>query len=162
MTNALTEAEYQEPHRVAARLRLANAMGFLKAGDSLLAQHKASGDADDMFHIAAFFVNLCFAYELSLKGFLAYRKWGGDEKNDLGHDLKKTLGEAVELGYQPPARVIETIDILGPLSKSHELRYLRPGLSGINLPDPPDRALVVAQAHLRAIGDQIPIADIQK
>lgn len=161
MTTALTEAERQEAHRVAARLRIANAMGFLKAGDALLAQHKSRGDAADMFHTFAFFVNLCFAYELSLKGFLAHRKWAGDEKRDLGHDLQKALVEAVKLGYQPPAGVAEMIKILGPLSKSLELRYLRAGMGGVSLPDPPDRALVVAQAHVRAIGDQIPISDIQ-
>lgn len=160
MTNALTEAERKEAHRVSARLRIANAMGFLKAGDSLLAQHKASGDADDMFHIAAFFVNLCFAYELSLKGFLAHRKWVGDEKNDLGHDLEKALGEAIKHGYEPPDGVPEMIKVLGPLSKSHELRYLRPGLTGIALPDAP-RALTVTHAHVTAIGDQLPITDIQ-
>ena len=161
MTHTLTEADRQEAHRIAARLHLANATGFLKSSDSLLTQHKASGTADDLFHTSAFFVNLCFAYELSLKSFLAHRKWSGDEKRDLGHDLEKALSEAVKLGYQPPDGVAEMIDILGPLSKNHELRYLRPGMGGITVPDPPDRALVVAQAHIRAIGDQLPISDIQ-
>lgn len=157
MTTALTETERQEAHRVAARLRIANAVGFLKASDALLAQHKTSGDAADVFHTFAFFVNLCFAYELSLKAFLAHRKWPGDEKRDLGHDLEKALAEAVKLGYQPPAGVAEMVEILGPLSKSLELRYL----SGVSLPDPPDGALAVAHAHVRAIGDQLPISDIR-
>lgn len=161
MTNPLTEAERKEAHRVAARLRLANAMGFLKAGDALLAQHKTSGDADDMFHTPAFFVNLCNAYELSLKGFLAHRQWVGDEKNDLGHDLEKALEEAVKLGYRPPTGVTEMIETLGPFAKNHELRYLRPGLGGVTLPEPPDRALEVARDHVRAIGDQLPLSDIQ-
>ena len=153
---ALTEAQRQEPHRVAARLRITNAVGFMKAADALWAQHKNN---DELFHPFVFFVNLCFAYEISLKAFLAHRKWGGDEKRDIGHDLEKALAEAVTLGYQPPADVADTIKILSPLSKSMELRYLRQ--VSVHLPDPPDHALKVAQAHIRAIGDQLPIADLK-
>ena len=112
-----------------------------------------------VLHPFAFFVNLCFAYELSLKAFLQHRKWPGKEgRGGLGHDLERALGEAMALGYAVPADVADTLKILGPLSKGTDLRYLKG--NAVDLPHPPEHALAVACAHMKAIRQQLPISDI--
>lgn len=151
----LTEAERAAPHRVAARLRIQNAAGFLEAAAAMF----TAGKVD--LHPFAFFVNMCFAYELSLKAFLAHRKWQGKEgRGGLGHDLEQAFAEAVTLGYVPPSDVSDMLKILGPLSKAPmELRYLTG--NAVQLPHPPEHALAVAHAHMNAVARQLPISDIR-
>lgn len=150
----LTEAERAAPHRVAARLRIQNAQGFLEAAGAMF----IAGKVD--LHPFAFFVNLCFAYELSLKAFLAHRKWQGKEgRGGLGHDLEQALAEAMALHYAPPADVATMLKILGPLSKGMDLRYLKG--CAVQLPHPPGHALAVAHAHMNALAQQLPISDIR-
>jgi hypothetical protein len=141
------------PHLVAARLLFQSATGFFDAAAAMVAKGRTAQ------HPFAFFVNLCFVYELSLKAFLAHRTWTESQIISLGHDLERALSECAALGYAPPPDVPETIKILGPRSKALDLRYLKD--RAVDLPHPHERALAVAWSHLEAIAKQLPFSDIE-
>jgi hypothetical protein len=154
--SALTAAECAEPHRLGARLLYINALGFVDAARGL---HELSKQPGNLPHPFVFFVNLGFAYELSLKAFLTHRKTTLNLRRDIGHDLLAALREAKAAGYIPFPGVEEELAVLGPLHRSpDEIRYLQD--KSVDLPDPPDASLLLARMFMDDIGRQTPISDL--
>lgn len=134
-----------------SKLWLTNAVGFMIAARLLLEDHKTGS----MFHWPAFYTNLGFAYEHSLKGFLAFHGMTGDElRREIGHDLNKALSKAIDTGFQPHSpMLIEMLEILGPSHRKNEMRYL-PEL-GIDTPENPDQACQCAWDHVQEVSAQL-------
>jgi hypothetical protein len=140
--------------RQAARLLLTGAIGFLIAAE---ATHERSlTRPKEPEHWPAISVNVCYAFELSLKAFLASRGTTAAQLKEIGHDLKKGLSAAREAGYVPDHPAVEAvIDLLSPLHKSNRLRYLED--KSVELPDTRN-LIAIAHRHMKAVGAQIPIS----
>lgn len=74
---------------------------------------------------AACFVNLGFAIELGLKGFLREKGLTPAEQKGLGHDLVRAFDKAVEYGFRQdhPIKKVVVTDI-SPHFADMSLRYL--------------------------------------
>ncbi|QPQ54585.1 hypothetical protein IC614_09640 [Allosphingosinicella flava] len=137
---------------LSTKMLLTGAVGFYEAASALLKN-------DDMFHWPAFFVNLSYSFELSLKSMLVYREVVTyNDLKKIGHDLSKSLSMAISFGYKlPDPNISDLISILSPLHMRNELRYMRGGV--VEIPDA-EQARQLAWLHIQAIGDQIPINDL--
>lgn len=138
--------------RESAKLWLTGAVGFYEAASALLEKGSKPGA---IFHWPAFYVNLCYAYELSFKGFLAANGWSDDSlKNEIGHDLHKAFLKSRESKFTPHSKeVSEMLDVLGPLHRSHSLRYLTG--KAVDLPIENKKVLRLTREHLLAVGNQL-------
>jgi hypothetical protein len=152
----LVGAALNDKERQAARLLLTGAVGFICAAEATHERHLARPHEPKFW--PAISVNVCYVFELSLKAFLASRGATGAQLKAIGHDLKKGLAEARAAGYRPAHPAIEEIiDLLSPLHKSSALRYLED--KSVDLPETRN-LIAIAHAHLRGIGEQIPISAI--
>ncbi|MGH7033943.1 MAG: hypothetical protein ACREFL_09465 [Stellaceae bacterium] len=132
-----------------ASLFLANAFGFY-----LAAKRIAEGGLGDDFPWPPFFVNVGYAFELSLKAYVLQR--GGAERDcrNLGHDLKAATSEAQNRGLpQPQWDVTEFLDKINPHHRDHSFRYLRD--ITLLVPDA-DEILDVTKRHLEAVARELP------
>lgn len=130
---------------------LTNAVGFLMAARLLLEAHKSGG----MFHWPAFYTNLGFAYEHSLKAYLAVNGWSDEKlRLQLGHDIQKALSEATQSGLKLHSPLVgEMLEILGPSHRGNEMRYLRG--EPVLTPDDPEEACRCAWDHVQSVGAQL-------
>jgi len=147
--------EKQLAVREKTKLWLSGAVGFIETAYSIIYISKTKA----VFHWPAFYVNLGYAYELSLKGFLANNGWNDEKlRKEIGHDLQKALSESRTSGFVPHSiDVSEAIDVIGPLHKSQSARYLTG--EALQVPADHEDALRVASDHLNAVGDQLGISD---
>ena len=131
------------------------ATGFCKASDAYL----NAGANDPYFSFPTFYFNLSYLFELSLKGYLSFRGWDDRKiKKQLGHDLNKCWKQAKEAGYMPPSDLIEEmVEILAPLHKNHNLRYLPD--DWLRVPEDHFLSMRVAHSHLMAVGSQLGIPE---
>jgi len=151
-----TQLKVSQECQDGARLLLTNGVGFWSAAEAI---YLRSLDPDQMFHWPVFHVNVCFCFEVTTKGFLAYHGATDKQLRDIGHDLTAGLDSAIAAGYAPPhAAVRDVIDHLSPSHRSHEFRYLRD--KSVDL-IPTMNLLGTAQRHLQAVGVQIGVADIE-
>ena len=128
-----------------ARHLLAGSHGFFSAAEALI-------NAPGIFHAPAFYVNLGFAIELSLKGYILARGGTDRELHDLGHDLLAAFKKAVTDGYQPPFdHVRVAVEKLSPIHKNHSIRYLLGG--DVTVPDA-HGTLNIVRVHLASIISQ--------
>jgi hypothetical protein len=138
----------------AARL-FTGSLGFFETA-------RAAYRLDGGRHWPAFYVNICYAIELSLKAFVAQR--GATEKalrHEIGHRLDIALDKAESAGYRPPnghLRIL--IGMIGTAHKDHSLRYLE-GDVPLVTPEP-DETLKAVADHLDAIGEQLPVSAFRK
>jgi hypothetical protein len=143
-------------NRMTAQRLYTGAVGFLAAAEATHERHLREPAEPE--HWPAISVNLCFAFELSLKSFIALR--GGDRRalKKIGHNLIGGLDAARAAGYVPnhPA-VSEIVTILSPLHVSHSLRYLED--KSVNLPDTRNMISIVRH-HVQEVGKQMPITDL--
>ncbi len=130
---------------------LAGAYGFFEAAKCLL---NANLPGPERWH--PIYVNLCFAIELSLKGFLIFKGVPINTlKYEIGHDLEKAFKVAKEHGYIPhdEQALPWLISLLSPSHKNTSLRYL----SGIDveLPEKHEQAVMIVSNHIDAIAAQM-------
>lgn len=128
-----------------ARSLLAGAWGFYftaqlaEGGFSTFSEHQPDLRP-------AILVNVGFAYELSLKAFLAAN--GQDERRlrDIGHQLDCALSEAIRFGLPENSDVAEQVRLISPAFANHSLRYISFG--NMELPTNPVECLRV---HLDSV-----------
>jgi hypothetical protein len=122
---------------------------------------RAAHRSDGMFHWPAFYVNICYSIELSLKAFLVQRGASKSSiRHQVGHRLGVALNMAVSAGYRPPddhLRVL--IGMIGSHHQDHSLRYLE-GDVQVHAPAPEETLRAVAD-HLDAIGAQLPVSNLR-
>ena len=109
----------EHPKDTPGRRLAGGAFAFLRAAELLHEDDPAS------WAWATCFVNIGFALELGLKGYI--REKGGSEKEqrDLGHDLSKAYQAALDRGFKPSnAYSGWIIEEITPHFKDMSLRYL--------------------------------------
>ena len=102
----------------------------------------------------AYYVNLSFAIELSLKAFLSSKGWSDKKIKEVGHDLVKAWNCAVDEGLEICSEdVFDLIKILSDGHNTHKFRYLE--WKSVTLPADDHQALdLVTQLH-RRIGELV-------
>ncbi|MEM6625588.1 MAG: hypothetical protein AAF719_02690 [Pseudomonadota bacterium] len=133
------------------KLWVTNAVGFITAARLLLELREAG----EMFHWPAFYTNLGFAFEYSLKGYLAFKGWSDEKlRLEIGHNIEKAMSEAIQIGFKPHAPLVQDIvEVLGPLHKTNQTRYL----NGAPIVTPVDheQACSCVWDHVQAVGSQL-------
>ena len=120
------------------QLLILGAVAFKKTSKEFLFSDRS--DVGGIFLWNAYYYNVSLSFELSLKCFLAYSKFSQRQLKDIGHDLIECFNQAVHYGFRPHnERVLDTLKILSPVYKSHELRYLKNNCLLYTSPSPRDR-----------------------
>ena len=147
VANRLGKAMSLERARDTPGRRLAGgAFAFLRAAELLHQSDPAS------WAWATCFVNIGFALELGLKGFIREKGCTEKEQRDVGHDLRKAYELAVAQGYRSSSSLqVRLIEAINPHFQDMSLRYL----SGewIELPGIPE-AIDVARLLLLDVHEQ--------
>ena len=127
------------------------ATGFSKVANAYLTVEAK----DPFFSFPTFYFNLCYLYELSLKGYLSHNGWSDKRlRLDLAHDLEKGWQAAIGEGYVPPSDEVKMLmKVLAPHHKQHTFRYLRN--DWMVIPDNHFESMRTAHSHLLAIGHQL-------
>ena len=132
------------------KLFLANGYGFFLAA----ARIAGAGVGPD-FPWPPFFVNIGYAFELSLKAYVLQH--GGTEelcRNAIRHDLSRAIVESRSRGLaQPSDDVYALLSKIGPYHRDHSFRYMTP-IDETALPDVA-HTLVVTNQHLSSIAKQL-------
>ena len=122
------------------------AFAFLRAAELLHESDPAS------WAWATCFVNIGFALELGLKGFLRERGFSEEEQVAIGHDLSKAFYAATARGFKPSHPLQRPLmDELSPHFKKMSLRYLDG--SWVDLPAISD-AIIVARLLILDVHEQ--------
>ena len=142
MQSGQRAAKFKSARLAEVRHLLAGSHGFLKAADLLV-------NASGQLHFPVFCVNLSFAFELSLKGYILASGGTDAEIKTIGHDLLAAFVRATGQGYVPLLAGIR--DLIATLALSHtdsSARYLL----GPNLTVPdPKGSIVIARIHVETI-----------
>ena len=106
-----------------SRCLLAGAWGFYFTAQ--LAEAGFTNSAEQQPDLRpAILVNVGYAYELSLKAFLAANGQDDRRLREIGHKLNCALSEAITLGLPENSDVAEQVRLIGPAFANHSLRYI--------------------------------------